>query len=379
MKGLVVNVVQLLLLLSFFFLGSSGAKEGVFSTKIAVSEQSNTEFTVAARISLAEVIANFSGNRAVLRREEVQSALNHAADFVEQYQYNSVSAEGVRPRTLMTPKTKASGKAAFTLAVTFSQEAIEELMQQEAASSIENSTPSETSTMIWLVLDRQGQSEIVGGERQLDLRDRLSEYGLSHGLTLVFPLLDLQDIKALKVADIRGGFSERILAASKRYSADSVVTIVMQEKGGDLWLSSWRQFTKKSVRSFTNTASNADGVINGGVEWLADLTHVARSDISTASTSLVSQTRVWVGRLDSTDKYTRVTRLLSELPGVESVNPAYLSTRGMLFTVTPHIPVTQIQQRLRSISWLQQSPKPDIDANDLSVPENAQLYFDYSG
>ena len=49
------------------------------------------------------------------------------------------------------------------------------------------------------------------------------EIAEKRGLPLAFPLLDTEDLQSVTFSDIWGGFDERIIAASKRYGANSIL------------------------------------------------------------------------------------------------------------------------------------------------------------
>jgi hypothetical protein len=90
---------------------------------------------------------------------------------------------------------------------------------------------------MWLAVDwGQGEREIVaaddaqrlpGALRSIDrnrlLRERVREVAALRGVPVVFPLLDTEDLQNLSFSDIWGGFDDRLLAASLRYGATSVL------------------------------------------------------------------------------------------------------------------------------------------------------------
>lgn len=119
-----------------------------------------------------------------------------------------------------------------TLFVSFDGGAIEKVLRDAGQTVWGGDRPL---TMIWLAVDwGRGQREILGAEdderaalRSIDrnrmLRQRLLDFAERRGLPVAFPLLDSEDLAEVSFSDVWGGFDERVLAASERYEANSVL------------------------------------------------------------------------------------------------------------------------------------------------------------
>ncbi len=373
-----LSAVIVLLLSCFFVIGNSFAQERDYFIEIAVSEQSADEYKTAVRLGLGAVISRVTGNRAVLNRPEVQSALSDSANFVEQYQYQSLDNPGAILRLAKTPSVSKTGSAPYLLLLQYSPDAIAELLDEEGQSGPIQATV-EDSTMFWLVMESQGRSEIIGADVQPLIQLRVQELATQLGLNPVFPVLDLQDYQAIGVADIRGAFDERILNASQRYATDAVVTGFITESENGIWLTNWRRYASGSSKTFANNALNLDSVLNGGIAWVAQTAKIfASGEVNSVLTSS-SSALVWFAKVDTTDRYMRVLKLLESLPGVESVTASYLATTGMMFSISPRLSSMQLQQNLSSARWLRQTPSPEILDSGPTIPEGAELFFEYAG
>lgn len=71
------------------------------------------------------------------------------------------------------------------------------------------------------------------------LRERVQDAALRRGLPVAFPLLDAEDLGRVSFSDVWGGFDDRLLEASRRYGAGSVLVGRMRayEPGSHRW--SW--------------------------------------------------------------------------------------------------------------------------------------------
>src|SRR5690606_12687559 len=92
-------------------------------------------------------------------------------------------------------------------------------------------------TLVWIAVDwGQGEREIVASDdldraaaeaRSIDrnrlLRERIQDVALERGLPIAFPLLDAEELELVSFSDIWGGFNDRLLEASRRYGADSIL------------------------------------------------------------------------------------------------------------------------------------------------------------
>ena len=373
-----LSALFVLLLSCFFLVGNANAQEQDYFIEIAVSEQNASEYKTAVRLGLGEVIGRVAGNRAVLNRPEVQSALSDAGNFVEQYQYQSLENPEDVLRLSKTPSVRKTGSAPYLLLLQYSADAIAELLDEEL-----EPTPMETaiegSTMFWLVLETQGRSEIIGADVQPLIQERVQELAAQVGLNPVFPVLDLQDYQAIGVADIRGAFDDRVMSASQRYATDAVVTGFISESENGLWLTNWRRYASGSSKTFANNALNLDSVLNGGIEWVARTAKINASGEYSGALNSSSSALLWFSKVDSTDRYMRVLSFLESLPGVESVTASYLATTGMMFSISPRLSSMQLQQNLSNVRWLRQTPPPEILDSGPTIPEGAELFFEYAG
>ncbi len=354
------------------------AQEENYTAEIAVKDQSPNEYATAVRMGLENVIANLQGNRIVLQRPEIQEFLGTADSYVEQYQYSRIKdPEAVKQVDITPGVEKSTEPASFILSIRFSQDVVDELTDIQGGMVSE--FPVSKPALMWLVVEQGGSSELIGGDEQNPIVTRVFELAQEQGAELVFPLLDLQDRQALSAADIRGGFEDRIRKASARYDIDSIVTGVLSEQPGGMWLTTWRRIADGGNPIYTNSALNLDSVMASGVQWIVETGGIANLSENVVSDTATSGTQVWIGLIESTDHYARSIKALAAMPNVEFVEPVYLAPEGMLFSVTPRMSPSQIQKYLERVRWLRQSAPPESQGLGESVPGSAELFYDYTG
>lgn len=185
--------------------------------------------STAYRAALAEVLVRVTGTTAASESVEMATLFPDPGSFVRQF----------RPG----PDD--------TLIVSLDGEAIERILRQAGAPVWRAERPL---TLIWLAVDwGRGEREIVGADdpdrmpgdaRSIDrnrlLRERVQDVAERRGIPVAFPLLDTEDLENVGFSDIWGGFDDRLLYASARYDATSV--LVGRIRADDLRSHRWTWF-----------------------------------------------------------------------------------------------------------------------------------------
>jgi uncharacterized protein len=184
----------------------------LFTAEVLLDEESDNPREDAYKAALIEVLMRISGSQLINDEEAIDELFPVPAAYVTQFR---PGAEG-------------------TLWVLFDGEAIERALRAGGQMVWGSDRPL---TLVWLAVDwGRGEREIIAaGEpdrvaqqsRSIDrnrlLRERVLEIAEKRGLPLAFPLLDTEDLQSITFSDIWGGFDERIIAASKRYGANSIL------------------------------------------------------------------------------------------------------------------------------------------------------------
>ena len=184
----------------------------LFTAEVPLDDESENSRDDAYKAALIEVLTRVSGTLLSSDEEAIDELFPVPAAYVTQF----------RP------------SAEDTLWVSFDGEAIERVLRAAGQMVWGSDRPL---TLVWLAVDwGQGEREIIAaGEpervaqqsRSIDrnrlLRERVLEIAEKRGLPLAFPLLDTEDLQSVTFSDIWGGFDERIIAASKRYGANSIL------------------------------------------------------------------------------------------------------------------------------------------------------------
>lgn len=193
--------------------------------------------------------------------------------------------------------------------------AIETMLRRTGQTIWSNDRPL---TLIWLAVDwGQGEREIVAADdpervtaaRSIDrnrlLRERVLEVAEHRGVPVLFPLLDTEDLESLSFSDIWGGFDDRLLQASARYGANSI--LVGRIRPGDYQDNRWTFYLGDERYQWGGEPEEA-------VNLLADALAARFAFAGDAPVEVVTLT---ISGIDSVVAYGAVQRFMQELRQVE--------------------------------------------------------------
>jgi uncharacterized protein len=205
-----------------------------------------------------------------------------------------------------------------TLWVTFDGDAIERILRGANLTFWGSDRPL---TLVWLAVDwGQGEREIVaagdpeqtaGEERSIDrnrlLRERVEDAAMQRGIPVLFPLLDAEDRESVSFSDIWGGFDERLLQASTRYDANSIlIGRVRPDAGqGNRW--SWY---------FGGEQREWSGQPEGAIGMLAD---ALASQFAIAGDAPLDTLTLTISGIDSVAAYGAVQSFMEKLDLVDQL------------------------------------------------------------
>ncbi len=275
-----------LLLASYTFQPSAALQvTGLYSQKILVLNESNSERSRAFRDALAAVIVKVTGEQRWLLDPVVVTAVSNAQSYVEGVSYSSelvllrptdalgddsqaevlgntqgnsqdssgfssrddseeqvqenpnnlnVSAENPELMTAEVPEavTAASTEQRF-INVDFSATLINELLLEAKIPVWDSNRPS---VLVWMTLqDEAGERSLLSSETNPKIVSLIRDFADERGLPIIFPVLDFEDRRNVTEDAIWSLDEALIRQASVRYGADSIMSGRLHfTAGGDL-------------------------------------------------------------------------------------------------------------------------------------------------
>ena len=226
---------------------SAAGGEGLYEAARPVADQGEDARGEALREGLAEVLIRVTGDARIAAREGAREVLADPLSLAQQYRYERDSVgPGLR------------------LHMVFDPAALEALLRRHALPVWGRERPE---TLVWLAVD-DGRRRLVSGEDGERYARRLERAAERRGIPLLFPLLDLEERRAVTAADLWGGFDDAAREASHRYGAASVLLVRLQREQG-VWRGRWTWYAFDETRSWA-TEGKLGRALSAGVDELAD-------------------------------------------------------------------------------------------------------------
>ena len=290
-------------LLVFYFglvhFATAAVIEDLFDAKIAVADQSDKAQNAAIKQALRQVFVKVSGNDNLLKDEKISKYVAKANTLVRAYSYEKELNQ-------------------WYLVVNFDGDKVQQALRSADFAIWDRRRPD---TIVWLAVETTGQDkQIITSEQHPQLLQRLKEQAKIRGLKIVLPLWDLNDVQAIGVYDIWGGFIQRIQDASSRYEMNSALSARIYKLPLDSnsdqqqrWQIDWTlldngQFYTGQT-SAADSATAMDKIIASLAEQLAAKYAVNQQNGQFA----VQQTHIVLTNVDSILTYSEILRFLNGL------------------------------------------------------------------
>jgi len=186
--------------------------------------------------------------------------------------------------------------------------------------------------IVWLAI-RDGRNEYVlkSNDRSL-LKTAADEALKRRGIPDRWPLYDVKDRKILKVADIRGGFRDPVIVASKRYGRGPALAGSLIWNGQQ-WQSSWSLLMDNANRHWSIVDTDYTRLINKAIDRAADAMGVVFAIHGVDKNQQLPTVRLQVQSVDSIRKYRRLEDYLRELSAVSQIRPLAVDGQTATFEV----------------------------------------------
>ncbi|MGE4259955.1 MULTISPECIES: DUF2066 domain-containing protein [unclassified Shewanella] len=165
---------------------------------VSVASRSDADRDAALREALGNVLLKNSGARGVLSNSMIVEKLSQASSMVTQFGYFDDQGQ-LKIRAL------------------FEHDRIIALLRAAGEPVWGRQRPL---TLLWLAADNNSQPQIVADGADIDERKLFADASSQRGIPVLFPLMDLDDLQAVNINDVRGQFADAIARASNRYQTD---------------------------------------------------------------------------------------------------------------------------------------------------------------
>lgn len=286
--------------------------EGLYQAEVPVTGRDRPERGEAFQEALRLVLIRVTGDRDVVDTESAAPLLETAARYVRQFRYSE----------------RADKEFPYRLEVVFDGQALERAVAAQGLPVWGRRRPG---TLVWLgVQDARGRY-LVGGDSGRPAARSMAEVASMRGVPLVFPLLDLDDQRAVTFADVAGGFQDRILEASRRYRPDGVLVGRVAQLQGGFWRARWHLHLGGQRTEWETEGEDIALVLGAGVDRLAD--ELAQRLATSTQAGPAAGTLIGVRGVADLKDLIAVRRYLGDLAPVSAVRPYLFAADRVEFSV----------------------------------------------
>ena len=279
------------------------AESALYEAEVSWSDQDAESRTGAFRQALRQVLVKVTGRRRFTDATPIDSLVENAQAFVQQYQLRTVEAE-----------LGEAGSREPRLWTRFDDEAIGRLLRDAGLTVWGSPRPP---VLVWLATDSDRSVLTAGSEGSEGTVEVLRRGAASRGVPIILPLLDLQDLTLAGAPELWVEAEDRIRAASERYRPGGI--LVGRVERGVLWEARWTLLLPGAAQRWTTDGDVLDLVVEDGVQEAIDA--LASHYTSAASPeSGGAAIAVSVSGVHDFPAYVRTVRYLESLGEVESVD-----------------------------------------------------------
>ena len=159
--------------------------DDLYTAKIPVREQNTQTRNAAIDQAFRAVLIKVSGNSNVVQNAVLKAAMPKVENFVQQYSYSK-------------NENNDANAFPYLLLVDVAPNAINKLLLQAKLPVWGNDRPL---ILFWIATDVAGQQKLIGASDK-SLIPGLINNMLMRGMPVIFPVLDLTDLKQISATDV---------------------------------------------------------------------------------------------------------------------------------------------------------------------------------
>lgn len=334
-KGWIRSVIAVWLGLLISLPAMAVQIDGLFESERLVSDQSAEQRSAAVKAGLAEVLVRVSGHKRTLEHDAVQALLERAESYLAQFSYR------------VNEKESGADQAAFRLRMRFDGPSLIKVLSRARLSVWGSNRPS---VLTWLAIQGPNGRFVVNSENNPLLAEVLDAEARRRGVPILLPLMDLEDEQLVSVSDVWGQFSDRISAASVRYSPDAVYSGRFYRSGSG-WSAYWLVQIGSQRQAIELKANEVRELFAKSVDALAEVLAEKYAVVVSGASSGDYAFKV-VG-LKSVEDYAKLNHYLNSLQVVGRVEVARVDETGVAYRVALKGAVEQFLSVLALDSYLE--------------------------
>ncbi|OQW93704.1 MAG: hypothetical protein BWK79_09780 [Beggiatoa sp. IS2] len=255
------------LILYFLICQTVTAQTDLYDALVPVNSRDETARIEATKQALLQVLIRLSGNRELANKPAIKAKLAQAERLAQQFTYKNRPEDGQ-----------------LLLSVGFDPDDLDELMN---TLSIPQWNSNHATCLVWIILENSGQPTVVNLDEQPKIVNILQDQAWQRGLSVIFPLLDLEDMTTLKkFADTPNSAQETWQSLMTRYRVE--ILLVARLSQTSAWEGQWHLYlANKELSNWQDRQEQQNTLLGRGLDKAVDtlasqtITIVAKESVPT--------------------------------------------------------------------------------------------------
>ncbi|MCP4430037.1 MAG: DUF2066 domain-containing protein [Gammaproteobacteria bacterium] len=342
------RILICLILLNLCYLQpvSAVTVEDLYTVEVPVADQTTTLRLEAFREAFRQLIVKVSGSDDALRSSAFKRPVQNSSRYVKQFTYIARENEG----------EQELGSVLY-LKIDFDQRLVESLLRDNHFAVWGRERPG---SLMVISYDVNEKLNLVSGETTPELVDMLDDLAGKHGLPLLYPLMDLEDISLLRVNDVVSRHIDKIELMASRYAPDTLVVGQIVGRSDTGWLGDWEVRFDDQLFKWQYTASSQEVIVGQLVKHLSRvlaLEYALQSHAASKQSLLMKISGLeGIGQLVSAQRY------LQTLTVIDSVRISLIERDIVTFDVNLKNEIEDLQRLIEFGEVLEQEEYPQLDA-----------------
>lgn len=361
MKVKFFSLLLVLLILSPLQSVKAVVVDDLYTVALPVADQTTGLRLEAFENAFGLVLIKVSGSDEARKNPAISRLAKSSSRYVKQFSYEGrpgVDAEGGSIKLLY-------------LKVNFDQQLIERLLRKHNFPVWGRERPSSL-----LVINSQsgGSIQIVAGDSAPKIVELLDAAALNMGVPTLLPLMDLEDISLVDVADVTSRHFKVINNMAIRYGPDAIVVGEITKLDSDNWQGAWEVRFADQIFKWRHKAATQAAVIDQLIAHLASVLALeyALEDHQRNEQELLLK----VSSMQDINHLISVRKYLGSLNVVDSVRVALVSKEEVTFYLKLRNSAEDLQRLIDIGNVLEQQDLPQVNAQSNG---GVVISYDYIG
>jgi hypothetical protein len=275
------------------------ARDALHEATVPIADRTPAAKEAAVKQALSEVLIRLSGDAGALDQPANKAILAKPNQYLQQYQYEVGTEGGLYFR------------AGFDAA------ALEAALQQRGVTLWGRDRPP---VLVWLAVD-DSQRRLLGAEDADRVLAEVQAAAHRQGLTLILPLLDLEDQSKVTFTQVHDVALGELLPASERYQPQAVLVGSLKPDGTNWsggWIGDWGLHYAGADARWQASGASLAAMLDAGLGQVDTRLVASTPKPSVAVPQGLARLPVRIEGVMSLADYARVSAYLAGLPTVRS-------------------------------------------------------------